>query len=44
MKTLKNILRTVWDIVTYPYIKIRDEIRFKKKLKELRKRDPFIYK
>jgi hypothetical protein len=44
MKTLKRILQTLWDMITYPYIRIRDEIRFKKKLKELRKRDPFIYK
>jgi hypothetical protein len=33
MKWLKNI-----------YERIRLEIRYRKKLKELRKRDPFIYK
>ena len=38
------MMRKIWDIVTYPYVRIRDEIRFKKRLKELRKRDPFIYK
>ena len=26
------------------YMKIKLEIRYRKKLKELRKRDPFIYK
>lgn len=26
------------------YKKIKDEIAYRKKLKELRKRDPFIYK
>ena len=26
------------------YNRIRSEIRYRKKLKELRKRDPFIYK
>ena len=26
------------------YMRIRLEIRYRKKLKELRKRDPFIYK
>lgn len=41
---IKKFLRTIWDIVTYPYIQIRDELRFKKRLKELKKRDPFIYK
>lgn len=44
MNTLKKLLRSIWEIITYPYTKIRDEIRFKKRLKELRKRDPFIYK
>lgn len=44
MNTLKKLLRNIWDIICYPYIHIRDEIRFKKRLKELRKRDPFIYK
>lgn len=33
MKWLKNL-----------YHRIRLEIRYRKKLKELRKRDPFIYK
>ena len=28
----------------FPIDKIREEIRFRKKLKELKKRDPFIYK
>ena len=32
-----NIFKRLWD-------KIKLEIRYRKKLKELRKRDPFIYK
>jgi len=28
---------------TWPYRKIRSEIAYRKKIKELRKRDPFIY-
>lgn len=44
MVWLKKILRKIWDIITYPYVRIRDEIRFRKRLKELRKQDPFIYK
>ena len=31
-------------ILMFPIDKIREEIRFRKKLKELKKRDPFIYK
>lgn len=30
-------------IITWPYRKIKSEIAFRKKIKELRKRDPFIY-
>jgi len=32
-----NIFKKLWN-------KIKIEIRYRKKLKELRKRDPFIYK
>jgi len=34
----------VWQVVTWPYTRIKEEIRFRKRLKELRKKDPFIYK
>jgi hypothetical protein len=44
MVWLKKTLRKIWDIITYPYIRIRDELRFRKRLKELKKKDPFIYK
>lgn len=27
-----------------PFVWIRDEIRYRKKMKKLRKKDPFIYK
>lgn len=37
-------LKKLWSIVIWPYTRIREEIGFRKKLKELRKRDPFIYK
>lgn len=37
-------LKKLWTIVIWPYTKIREEIAFKRRLKELRKRDPFIYK
>jgi hypothetical protein len=32
------------DMITYPYRKWKENRAFKKKLEELRKRDPFIYK
>ncbi len=37
-------LRKIRDFLLWPYTKIRDEIRFRRRLKEMRKRDPFIYK
>jgi len=35
---------TVWRIIIWPYTRIKEEIRFRKRMKELKKRDPFIYK
>lgn len=37
-------MRKLWMILTWPYRKIRDELIWRKRLKEMRKRDPFIYK
>jgi len=37
-------IKKVWAFVIWPYTKIAEEIRFKRRLKELRKKDPFIYK
>ena len=37
MKKIKHIL--LW-----PYYKIQEERKFRKRMKELQKRDPFIYK
>lgn len=37
-------LKKIWSLITWPYRKIKEEIQFRKRLKELRKRDPFIYK
>lgn len=37
-------LRKIWSIVIWPYTKIKEEIAFRRKLKELREKDPFIYK
>ena len=43
-KILKKILKKIWDIIAWPYRKIKEEIKFRKRMKELKKRDPFIYK
>ena len=37
-------LKRIRDIIIWPYTRIKEEIRFRKRLKELRKKDPFIYK
>jgi len=37
-------LKKIWEIICWPYTWVKDEIKFRKKLKELRKKDPFIYK
>ena len=38
------LLTLVWEFITWPYRRITDEMRYRKRLKELRKRDTFIYK
>jgi hypothetical protein len=37
-------MQKIIDIILWPYTKIKEHIEFKKRMKELRKRDPFIYK
>lgn len=37
-------LKKIRDFFLWPYYKIRDELRYRKRIKEMRKRDPFIYK
>ena len=37
-------LKKIWDIITWPYTRIKEEIEYRKRIKELRKKDPFIYK
>jgi hypothetical protein len=39
-----KILKKIKNIICWPYNKIKEEITWRKRLKELRKRDPFIYK
>ena len=44
MVWLKKVLKTIWGWITWPYRRIKEEIEFRKRMKELQKRDPFIYK
>tara|TARA_S200000501_G_scaffold335985_1_gene341030 strand:- start:356 stop:478 length:123 start_codon:yes stop_codon:yes gene_type:complete len=37
-------LKKIWEIITWPYRKVKEEIEYRKKLKKLREQDPFIYK
>lgn len=43
MVWLKHKLLLLKFYASYPYHWIKDEIEFRKKIKELRKRDPYIY-
>ena len=38
------MFKRIIDYVLYPWNKYQEHRRFKRRLKELRKRDPFIYK
>lgn len=44
MVRLKKLFKRIWDTITWPYYKIKEEIKYRKRIKELKKRDPFIYK
>jgi hypothetical protein len=44
VRIIKKVFRKIWDIITWPYYRVKEEIKFRKRMKELRKRDPFIYK
>jgi len=37
-------LKKIWAFITWPYIEYKEHRAFKKRMEELRKRDPFIYK
>lgn len=38
------MVRKIIAILIWPYTKIQEELRFRKRIKELRKKDPFIYR
>lgn len=41
---MKKIIIKIWEYFTTVVYKIKREYRYRKKLREMRKRDPFIYK
>ncbi len=38
------MIEKILNVLLYPFRAIRDEYKFRKRLKELRKKDPFNYK
>jgi hypothetical protein len=38
------MFKKLWYRISYPYYQYKEKQRMKKRLEELRKRDPFIYK
>jgi len=44
LEKIKSFFRKLWDLLKYPYVKFKREREYRRRLKELRKRDPFIYK
>ena len=39
-----KMFKKLWYWISYPYYVYKEKQRMKKRLEELRKRDPFIYK
>jgi hypothetical protein len=37
-------MKTIWYYMTWPWAKWKEKQRIKKRIEELRKQDPFIYK
>ena len=37
-------LKKIWSWICWPYTKWKEHREFKKRMEELRKKDPFIYK
>ena len=37
MSYLKKLLRAIWEFITWPYYKIKQELAYRKKIKELKK-------
>ena len=41
---MKKILKKIWELITYPWTWYKEQRAMKKRLAELKKRDPYIYK
>ena len=37
-------IKIIWNCILTPYTYVQQELKFRKRLKELKKKDPFIYK
>lgn len=37
-------MKKLWELITWPWRSFCDEWKFRKRLKELKKKDPFTYK
>ena len=38
------MIQKIWDVICYPFRALYEEYKFRKRLKELKKKDPFNYK
>ena len=37
-------MKKIWELIKWPFVTIYDEYKFRMRLRELRKKDPFNYK
>jgi hypothetical protein len=37
-------LKKIWQWIRFPYTRYKEHVQYKKRIAELKKRDPFIYK
>ena len=37
-------LKKIWELLKTPYVKYKQKKEYEKRIEELKKRDPFIYK
>jgi hypothetical protein len=44
VQKIKLYIRALWELVTFPITWYQDHKAFKKRMKELQEKDPFIYK
>ena len=44
IEKIKKVSKAIWGFIKIPYIKWKREKEYQKRLAELKKRDPFIYR